>query len=871
MKRLTLKLVCMIFFCAGFIACEERIKEVAADQILLSENWQVQSSAVVGQTGEQLSTAVTPDGEWYPATVPSTVMGTLTANGLYKDLFMGMNFKDADRSPFDVSWWYRTTFPAPVQGEGRHVQLHFDGLTYRANIWLNGKLIGSKEEVYGAFNHFTFDITGLLQENNVLAVELFRAQKGEPNMGFVDWNPRPLDENMGIFREVKLLVTGAVGLKDTWVKSDVNTETLDEAWLTITTDVENFTDQPVKGVLKGRIENILFTVPVTLEAKEKKTVRITPEEVNGLHLINPRLWWANGMGTPELYELELFFVSGGVASDEEQVTFGIRTIETYMTEQGFKGYKLNGKRVLIKSAGWTDDVFLRDTPESNEIQLQYVADMNLNSIRVENIWGNSQNLYDLCDRYGLMALVGWSCQWEWENYFGGPADEKFGCIQSEHDMNLLVRYFDTQVRWLRNHPAIIAWLGGSDMLLNPALEKRYMEMLPELDNRPFIGSAATATSEVTGPTGMKMRGPYDYVGPSYWFTDTKNGGNFGFNTETGTGAQVPVIESIAKMIPADKLWPLNEYWDYHTTTSASMNKMKPMVDVVEGMYGKPADLKGFLNRAYLAGSQATQSMFEAFRVNPAQATGIVQWMLNSAWPKMYWQLYDYYNVPTAAYYGVKRGNLPLQLIYNYKDNGIYAVNETLAEAAGLTAVIRGNAIDGSVLFEEKKPLSVNGESVANIFTIDNTAKNTFLTLVLLDTAGNRVAENFYVLSAQPDVYGKGTWYMTYIDTYGDFKDLAALPATEVKVSVTTRSDKGEGVTVELENASSTVAFLVQLALTDSDKDIVRPVFWSDNYVTLFPGEKKTLDCVLQGERLSGQPVALKVGGWNIHEQYIDLK
>ncbi len=870
MKRLTLKLVCMLLLCTGFIACEENVKEVAADQILLSQDWQVQSSAVVGQTGDQLSSTATPAGDWYPATVPSTVMGTLTANGLYKDLFFGMNFKEADRTPFDVSWWYRTTFKSPVNGEGKHVQLHFDGLTYRANIWLNGKQIGSKEEVYGVFNHFTFDITDLLQEENILAVELFRAQKGEPNMGFVDWNPRPLDENMGIFREVKLLVTGSVGVKDTWVKSDVNTETLAEAWLTVETNVENFTDQPVKGSLKGQIENIRFSIPVTLEPKEVKTIRITPDDVQGLHINNPRLWWSRGLGSPELYDLELTFVSNGVATDVEKTTFGIRTIETFMTEQGFKGFKLNGKRVLIKSAGWTDDVFLRDTPESNEIQVQYVADMNMNSIRFENIWGNSQNIYELCDRYGLMALVGWSCQWEWENYFGGPADEKFGCIQSAHDMDLLVRYFDTQVRWLRNHPAIIAWLGGSDMLLNPTLEQRYMEILPTLDNRPYIGSAATATSAVTGPTGMKMRGPYDYVGPNYWFIDTQNGGNFGFNTETGTGAMLPAIESIAKMIPADKLWPLNAYWDYHCTTAPDMNKLKPMIDVTEGMYGKAADLHSFLNHAYLTGSQATQSMFEAFRVNPEQATGIVQWMLNSAWPKVYWQLYDYYNVPTSGYYGVKRGNLPLQLIYNYKDNGIYAVNETLEAATELTAVIRGNAIDGSVLFEEKKPFSIDGESVANLFTIDNSAKNTFLTIAIIDAAGNQLAENFYVLSSQPDVYGKGNWYMTYIDTYGDFKDLAKLPETEVKVNIAPLAGQ-EGIAVTLENTSSTVAFLVQLALTDGDKDIVRPVFWSDNYVTLFPGEKKTLDCAFQGGRLSGKPVALKVGGWNIQDQYVDLK
>ncbi len=870
MKRLTANLLLVSLLCIGFTACVESEKEMAADEVLLSHNWQVQSSAVVNLGGDKVSSPEAAAAQWYPASVPSTVMGVLTENGLYPDLLTGMNYKDADRTPFDVSWWYRTTFNSPVQGAGKHVELSFDGLTYRANIWLNGQLIGKKEDVYGPFCRYSFDVSALLQEENVLAVEVFRAQKGEPNIGFVDWNPRPLDESMGIFREVRLLVTGDAGLKDTWVQTKVNTETLNEAWLTVETKVENFTAKKLKGTLKGQLEHISFALPVTLEPNETKTVKITPEDVKGLHVLNPRLWWCNGMGLPELYALQLRFVADGVVTDVDNVTFGIRSIETFMTGQGFKGFKLNGKRVLVKSAGWTDDIFLRDTPESNETQVQYVADMNLNSIRFENIWGNSQNIYDLCDRYGLMALVGWSCQWEWENYFGAPADEKFGCIQSEQDMDLLVRYLDNQVRWLRNHPAIIAWLGGSDMLLNPTLEKRYMALLPTIDDRPFIGSAATATSEVTGPTGMKMRGPYDYVGPNYWFIDTKNGGNFGFNTETGTGAQLPVYESVAKMIPADKLWPLNEYWDYRTTTSGSMNQIKPIVDVIEGMYGKPADLKSFLNRGYLTGSQATQSMFEAFRVNPTEATGIVQWMLNSAWPSVYWQLYDFYKVPTAAYYGVKRGNLPRQLIYNYKDNGIYAVNETLEPIDGLTAVIRGRDVASNVLFEEKVSLSMTPESVQKIFTIDNSARNTFLSLEIYDAGNNRMAENFYCLSSQPDVYGKGNWYMTYIDTYGDFKALSRLPETEVKVTIGSLDADQEGLTVVLENTSATLAFLVQVALTDGDKDIVTPAFWSDNYVTVFPGEKKTLTCVYNPSSLSNSIQAVKVGGWNIKEQYIEF-
>jgi len=863
----------LVFLCACITSCtaEANEKTMLAKEILLSDNWMLSSSSSLNQGGEMLSTSTATTDSWYPATVPSTVMGVLTANGLYEDLLFGLNYKKADRSPFDVSWWYRTTFKIPALSEGQHVSLQFDGLTYRANIWLNGKQIGSKDEIYGTFCRFNFDITDYLQEENVLAVEIFRARPGEPNMGFVDWNPRPLDENMGIFREVRLNITGNVEMKNTWVRSTINKATLDEAWLNIETELSNLADKEIKGKLEGTIENIHFSVPVTLSAGEKKTIKVTPEDIKALHIKNPRLWWCNNMGQPALYKLNLQFVTGGEVSSKEDVTFGIREIETYLTAQGHKGFLLNGKRVLIKSAGWTDDIFLRDSPETNEIQVQYVKDMNLNSIRFENIWGTSRNIYDLCDRYGLLAMVGWSCQWEWENYFGGP-ESNFGCIQTEHDKDLVYRYFDDQVHWLRNHPSIIAWLGGSDMLLHPSLEKRYMGLLAKIDNRPYIGSAANNVSEVTGPTGMKMAGPYEYVGPNYWFIDSKYGGNYGFNTETGPGAQVPVYESLLKMMPEEKLWPLNEYWDYHCTTSTTaLNNMKPNTEAVEAMFGKTTDLNSYLNRSYLINMQSTKSMFEAFRVNPSEATGIVQWMLNSAWPSMYWQLYDFHLIPVAAYYGVKKANEPYQLIYNYKDNGIYAVNETDKEIKDIAAIIRGYTTDSKLLFEENLTITLEANSVKNIYTIDNSAKNTFLSMIMKDK-DNQLADNFYCLSSKEDKYDwdKTIWVGTPMIGYGDFKELTQLPATELKVTIQPLNNK-EGITVEIENPSETIALLAQFALCDNNKEIIYPVFWSDNYLSILPGEKKTLTCKYDQSRLNSIPTTLKVSGWNLAEQRIELK
>jgi len=871
MKKLFLQIALPVVLCIYLVSCTST-ETVVAQEILLSQDWAVQSSAKIGQDGKALSSSGINTKDWYPASVPSTVMGTLTQNGLYKDLLIGTNYKDADKSIFDVSWWYRTNFKLPKIEKGEHIKLQFDGLTYRANIWLNGEQIASKDDVYGPFCRFSFDITNKVQNDNVLAVEIFRAQSGEPNIGFVDWNPRPLDENMGIFREVRVVVSGAVEMNNTWVQSKVNTETLNEAWLNIETQLVNDSDKEVKGNLEGQIEGITFLVPVSLSAKEKKTVKITPEEVKGLNIKNPRLWWCNNMGTPELYDLELKFVTDNKISAQDKITFGIRQVETYLTEGGHKGFKLNGKKVLIKSAGWTDDIFLRDTPMSNETQVQYVKDMNLNMIRFENVWGTSRNIYELCDHYGLMALVGWSCQWEWNVYYGTPDDE-FGSVKTEADMELLTRFLNDQVTWLRNHPSIIAWMVGSDKLPRPELEKKYLELYPKIDDRPYIGAAKGLESPLSGKTGMKMLGPYEYVGANYWFLDTNYGGAYGFNTETGPGPQLPVMESIEKMIPQDKLWPINNTWNYHCTTAPDvLNSLDVLTKAIDGTFGKSQNLDQYLNRAHLLNYQSTKSMFEAFRLNKAEATGIVQWMLNSAWPSLYWQLYDYYMIPAPAYYGVKEANEPVQLIYNYKDNGIYIVNESVTDMKDIKAVIRGFSIDSKSLYEKEITISVNANGVSKIYEIDNTAKNSFLFLSLSDNQNKFISENFYTLSAHQDTYfwDKTDWVGTPMSGYSDFKDLDKLPKSELKIKVTSEGNEKNSLSVEIENPSSTIAFFTQSLLKDTNGEVVYPVYWNNNYISILPGEKKVLNCVFDHNSLNSKPAKLQIKGWNIDEQIVNL-
>jgi exo-1,4-beta-D-glucosaminidase len=296
--------------------------------ITLSEGWQIQSSAEVAVGGEVLSLPSADLSGWYKASVPSTVMGALTSeNGLYADLLDAENYKQADRTPFESSWWWRTEFDLSELA-GKHVELQFDGISYRANIWLNGERVASADEVFGTFRRWSFDVTGLAHGHNVLAVEVFRAREGEPNTGYVDWNPRPLDESMGLFREVKVKVSGPVTVANTWVRTDLDTETLTEAELTLETDLANHSDAEVEGLLRVNFDGDTFEKPLTLAPRESRRVKLTSEDAAALHVANPRVWWCVGMGSPELYDLSVEFVAGGKASDSEKITFGIRTIAT---------------------------------------------------------------------------------------------------------------------------------------------------------------------------------------------------------------------------------------------------------------------------------------------------------------------------------------------------------------------------------------------------------------------------------------------------------------------------------------------------------------------------------------------------------------
>ena len=823
-----MKKILSVNICAALVcACTAPIALNQGDEVILDQ-W------TLNQEG---------DSKTYDVKVPSTVAGALCDAGvLGEDLLDGLNYFDVDKTIFDKTWIYKTSF-ALDKAEGQHYDLVFNGLNYYADIFVNDVCIASSDTTYGVFIKREYDITDLLGKKNTVEVRVKRAQPRDLNIGFVDWNPRPLDESMGIIQTVQLRATGPVSIQDVYVIPDLDVETMAEADLEVRVTLRNNQSQPVSGNIILDLQDCgTCSVPVELAGGEETIVTVTPDQAANLHVDNPRVWWSYDLGTPELYDLAVAVETEGVVSDREDVTFGIRKIESRLNEYGYRQFTLNGMDILLKGAGWTDDIFLRDTYEGLERQVEYVKHMNMNLIRFENIWGKDDHIYDVCDREGVLALVGWSCQWEWENYCGIPEIHHVGCIYEPKEIDLAARYFEDQVIRLHNHASVIAWMTGSDCVPIYDLEKRYLETYEKYDYRPYISSAKSLESKLTGWSGSKMAGPYEYVGPDYWYIDTQNGGAFGFNTETGIGANLPQLESLRKMIPEEHLWPLSEYWDRHCTTSGTaMNSMDELTRVINGLYGEATDLEDYVRKGHAVDYDATRAMFEAFRVNTPVSTGIVQWMLNSAWPSIYWQQYDYYGVPCAAYYATRKGCEPIQLIYNYKDHNVYAVNEG-KDAGKLIASVKVYDAGSALVYEDACEIETSYRNTVKAFDLndfDGTAH--FIALEIADAEGNILADNFYCIGAKPDVYDweDYTWYYTPVVEFTDLSFAFAQPEADIQMTVEVQDGK---YTVTLVNNSAVISYMNILKAKDKDGNLVVPAYWSDNFFPLFPGQTKTVTC-----------------------------
>ncbi len=856
-----------------------------ANYIKLISDWNIISSEDVKLDGELLSTENVDTDNWYWAEVPSTVLATLVKNGVYKDPYFGMNLKDIPTGQFKVPWWYRTEFEITKEQFDQIVLLTLDGINYKANIWLNGALVAGKDVVYGAYRRFRFNISEYLKSGkNILAIEVFPPKGGDFTIGFVDWNPNPPDDNIGIFRNISLQFNKGVSIENPFVENKIDYEN-NFAKLTVSAELVNRTGKSYTGIVRGRIGDIKFEKLLEVSPDKKIDVKFSADEFEQLKIANPKLWWPNNLGEPNLYKLEIDFVVDDEIHHSTEIKFGIREIEDYINEGGHRGFKVNGHELLIKGGGWTDDLLLQDTHESLQTQIEYVKHMNLNCIRLEGFWGKDQKLYDLCDEKGILIMVGWSCQWEHEQYLGKPVDPRYGGVIEPDEIDLVAKYWEDQLLWLRHHPSIFVWTIGSDLLPHPDLERKYIETFNKYDTtRPYLNSTGgigseqgiistfEIISEISGSSRVKMLGPYAYTPPIYWYTNKNLGGAYGFNTETCPGANVQPIDSIKKMIPEDHLWPIDEVWDFHCGKNefATIDRFREAVD---RRYGKPNDVEEFTMKAQVLNYELMRPMFEAFQANKGIATGIIQWMLNSAWPEMYWQLYGHDLLPNGAFYGAKTACKPVHLLYNYGDNSIRFVNDTFNKVKNYKAEIKIYDINSNIIFTETIIIHAEPESsskVADLPEIKELTETYFLNLKLYNSDENEVDRNFYWLSTKKDIldydYKFKDWtYHTPSKEYADLTLLNTLPKVRLNIEHYFEKDNNkQKVVITLNNENDIIAFFIELQLIDKNSgEVLIPVLWEDNYLSLLPNEKRKIDATFSIAGNDLQNIDLRVKGWNL--------
>lgn len=833
------------------------------NKLLLTNGWAIQASVKIHELGETISTTSFRPANWYAATVPSTVAGTLVDDKIYPDPFFGMNLKDlSTNADFKGPWWYRKEFKITAR-RGDHVWLNFDGINYRANIWVNGKLIADTNQVVGAYRTYQFNISDLVsfEKPNVVAVQTFPAGPNSLGINWVDWNPTPPDRNMGLWRDVYIVTTGPVAMRYPQVITKIDMPALDRAHLIVSADLENTGDKPLSALLKGSIEKLEFEQPVQLAAHETKHV-----EISDLTIDNPRLWWPAHLGAQNLYDLKLQVTANGSQSDEDLIHFGIREATSELNDKGYRVFKINGHPILVRGGGWAPDMFLRPSAKREIQELRYVKDMNLNAIRFEGKTESGRFL-ELCDREGIMVIAGWCCCDFWEQWSKWKDD----------DYDIATASLRNQVRRIRNHPCLLTYWYGSDNPPNARAESNYLAVLNELKWPASAQSSASAYKPaLTEPTGMKMSGPYEYVPPMYWYTDTQAGGAYCFNTETSPGPAIPPIESLRRILPKEHLWPIDEFWNFHCG-GGSFKTVSIFTEALNKRLGEATNIDDYAKKAQLMTYDGERAMFEAYARNKYDSTGVIQWMMNNAWPSMIWHLYDYFLRPGGGYYGTKKACEPLHIQYSYDDRSVVVVNGFYQDFKGLKASAKIYNLDMTEKFSAQTNLNIVSDGVKRLLILPESPDLShvyFVKLRLEDATGRLITDNFYWLSRQGDTLDKpregSDWYYTPTKQFADFKALNTLPPVKVNVAAKLQRDGDDFVThVVVENPAKSLAFMVHLKVNDSrNGEEILPVIWEDNYFSLLPGEERELTARYEKLPRGVKPV-VEVSGWNVHRQTVE--
>jgi mannosylglycoprotein endo-beta-mannosidase len=828
-------------------------------------DWKMQDSAKVAATAATVSTAAFHPENWYAATVPGTVLTTLVNDGVYPEPLYGENMRAIPESLNKTSYWYRTTLTVPASYKGRHTWLHFGGINYSAEIWINGHQAGTMR---GAFIRGDFDITDFVKPGRSAVLAVLVAPQPHPGVPHEhtvalgvganggetaidgptflstigwDWIPAIRDRDTGIWLPVTLDSTGSVVVKDPFVVSDLSASH-DSADLRVSVALVNKSTQPVSGKLSGTISfqnghdhEIVFSKSVTVAASGTENVTLDKESVSELHISNPKLWWPNGYGPQNLYTLTLRFDVGTNTSDIATRQFGIRKIEYQVRDSENLTLSVNGVRVMARGGNWgLDEAMKRISRERLDAQFHMHALANLNIIRNWVGQSTSPDFYDMADKYGILL---------WDEFF---QPNPFDGPDVTDIPTYLANVTDKVVRY-RNHPSIAVWCARNEGYPPKELDETLKGLMGRLDpTRLYQSNSADGR-------GVSSHGPYYWRSPRFFYALNES-----FKTETGS-VSVPTIESIQGMMPEKDWETINDDWAQHDMAKGAQRGDEFPHSLAE-RYGHIRNLADFVRKGQMATYEAFRAMYEGRNAQMFKATtGVLSWMSSPAQPSFVWQLYHYDLEPNAALYAAKKAAETVHVQFNEENRGIEVVNNRPEALDALNVEVLIYSFDGALNSHETYPIAqVPGSATIKAAQIEVEARISplyFIKLNLKDSKGNLLSRNFY-------------WQHVAQDQFDGLEDL---PTVSLDSEATARTEGDKTIlTVTLYNNTKHVALLTHLQLHQKKSGRrVLPVFYSDNYLSFVPGESATVTIEAATKDLQGDLPLIEIDGYNVDVKPIE--
>lgn len=822
--------------------------------------WKLKPQAEVGTDVKSLCENGYNVSAWVDAVVPGTAFNSYVIAGLEKDPNFGDNIHQVNRDKYDRSFWYRTTFRVPADFTKELIWLNFNGVNRRAEVYLNGTLLGKLD---GFMHRGHFNVTSLVNRDkeNVLAVLVHipdtpLANQGSPtylSSGGWDWMPYVPGLNSGITDKVFLTNTGTATLIDPWIRTNLPTRA--RADLSVALDVKNNSVEKTKVLVRGTITpgNIIFQKELEVNAHTTEQVKFDKRYFPQLCIDQPRLWWPKGYGAPHLYDVEFCFETDGKVTDKTSFKSGVRQMtyseETYKPSGGMSvgsfgqsepqrlSLFINGRRFIGFGGNWGfGESNLNYREREYDIAVAYHADMNFTMIRNWVGQIGDKEFYEACDRHGIMV---------WQDFWlANPVDGPNPYYTEMFNANAC-----DYLKRIRNHPSIGIYVGRNEGN-PPAGIDDYLRGLVFREHPGLYYISNSAMGVVSGG------GPYRALSPKSYF---QSYGHDKFHSERGM-PNVMNYESMLLTFGTDKIEPVNTsetpnpVYGLHDYTlgggkGSSAQAASSFNDMIEKAFGRPRDAKQFAEWAQWINYDGYRAIFEG---RSEHRRGMLLWMSHSAWPSMVWQTYDYYFDPNAAYFGCKKASEPLHIQWNPLRDDIEVVNYHAFDRTGLTATASLFNQDGTLQWTRETKLDIKEDQTVACFPLEQpeTLSDTyFIKLSLTDSDGKQLSDNFYWRGKED----------------GNYKSLLQLPKVSVCKNVTVKKTGKEWlIRAVLKNEARTPALMLRLKVAgEKSGRMLLPVFYSDNYFSLLPGEVKEVDIRLYDADTYGEKPVLEVLGFNL--------